>query len=370
MQANLSSVDRDFFFVNPRQVGEEQVYLVRPIHNGVVWTRENMIFRSSVWDGEGKPVSLSFQKFFNWGERADLVPPPAQLQECELLEKVDGSTLIISYHKGIRINRTRGTTDATQLSNGSEIALLQQAYPAAFDNPVLRSECVSAIFEWVTPSNRIVIGYPKLELYLTGIIRHDDYGLYRQSDLDAIAQEWGVKRPRTYRYADLPEMLAQVKNLKGEEGLCVYFNQGQDILKVKSDWYLVRHAAKEAFAKNSKSVLEEYLLQGGPEYDSFMAVSTGKFDFEIVQIGLPFIKDVYAAREAVEARLAEFRRFVEANKGLSQKEFALETMRVYKPSQETGYVFSLRNRGGVEPKQIKDLYLKHLPQADLPVEDN
>jgi hypothetical protein len=178
-----------------------------------------------------------------------------------------------------------------------------------------------------------------------------------------LATAWGVKRPKTFRYDDPTEMLARVKELKGEEGLCVYFNEGQDILKVKSDWYLVRHAAKEAFAKNSKSVLEEYLLQGAPDRETFMANSTAKFDFEIVQIGLPFIEDVFAAKTAVEARVAEYKSFVEARTTASQKDFALEVIRVFQPTQESGYVFSLRNRGHIEPKQLKDLYIKYLPQS-------
>ena len=68
----------------------EIVYLVIPKHIGVTWNPENSIFRSSVWDVEGNPVSLSFKKFVNWGEKPDQFPVPSSLNGCVVMEKLDG----------------------------------------------------------------------------------------------------------------------------------------------------------------------------------------------------------------------------------------------------------------------------------------
>ena len=99
----------------------ETVSLVQPIHIGGKWTLTNKIFRSSVWDSNGELISAGFPKFTNWGEAPDIFPLPDSLRNATIVEKIDGSLLVVSKWKGHYILRTRGTVDATQLENGMNL---------------------------------------------------------------------------------------------------------------------------------------------------------------------------------------------------------------------------------------------------------
>ena len=129
MKIDLEKIDLENFMVHPHFIGDHEVVLVQPVHIGARWRKDTMIFRSSVWDMEGNPVSLSFKKFFNYGEQPALAPIPPSLHGAELLEKLDGSTLLFSRYKGHTVIRTRGTVDARKQENGYEIDYLIQKYP-------------------------------------------------------------------------------------------------------------------------------------------------------------------------------------------------------------------------------------------------
>ena len=115
-------------------IAGEKCFLVCPKDFGVQWNKDNLIFRSSIWNEQGEPVSLSFKKFFNWEEQKELVPFPSSTKNCSLIEKKDGSLLIISKYKNQIIHRTRGTFDASNLENGHEIEFLKQKYPKVFNS--------------------------------------------------------------------------------------------------------------------------------------------------------------------------------------------------------------------------------------------
>jgi hypothetical protein len=90
MKIDLQSIDKESFMVHQHFVGEHECFLVQPIHFGAVWTKGNLIYRSSLWDKDGNPVSLSFPKFFNWDEKPDIFPAPSDLKNAKLMEKLDG----------------------------------------------------------------------------------------------------------------------------------------------------------------------------------------------------------------------------------------------------------------------------------------
>jgi hypothetical protein len=204
--------------VHQHFVGEHECYLVQPIHIGATWTKENLIYRSSLWDKDGHPVSLSFKKFFNYDEKPDIFPAPSDLKNAKLMEKLDGSTLIFSRYKGHTVIRTRGTVDARKQENGYEIDYLLQKY-SAFAKMLNESNfdtfSESFIFEWLSPTNRIVLNYgDEPDMVLTAIIDHDDYSYASQDTLDSFAKMWNLRRPRTFSYNSVEEMKSAVEVLK------------------------------------------------------------------------------------------------------------------------------------------------------------
>lgn len=93
MKINLLDIDTESFVIRDVQIAGETCYLVFPKHIGCKWTKQNLIFRSSVWNSEGELISASFKKFFNWGEKPELAYTPFSLKAnggCQILEKLDG----------------------------------------------------------------------------------------------------------------------------------------------------------------------------------------------------------------------------------------------------------------------------------------
>jgi len=254
--------------------------LIFPIKHDIKWNDENKIFRSSIWTKDGELVSASWKKFTNLGEQLEFEPLNID-SDIEFVHKLDGSTLIISKFKGELIIRTRGTSDATILDNGDEIPFLKQKYPLVFDNDILNSEEYSIVCEWYSPKNVIVEREAEEPtLWLTGVIKHDDYSYVLQKDLDVFASEWKIERPIRYQFNSLSSMIESVNQWKKGEGIVIYGNNGQILKKTKSDRYLILHRIKSTLS-NVKNLIEYYIEKEMPHFEVFCKVIETEFDYEI-----------------------------------------------------------------------------------------
>jgi hypothetical protein len=302
------------------------------------WTKDNLIFRSSMWDeSTGELISASYPKFFNWGEKETLAPLPTDLTKCSLVEKIDGSTLAISYHKGELIIRTRGTHSYITQKNASEIPELLKRYPN-IEREVKSTPDWTHLFEWVTPSNQIVIPYSEPDLYLTGAIWHGDYELNSQKNLDNIAVVMGVKRPARYSFNSISEMKEAVQAFDGKEGICVYYNNDQSILKLKSLSYLKRHRFK--FLCTEEEVIDLFLLYNKPRYHEFYLLIEKVFDYECAEMAKNLLSRVCDTWKEVEKIIEGFDSFVERVKGLDRKEQAAKILSAYGKTSRSGFVFT------------------------------
>jgi hypothetical protein len=358
MQIKLSDIDLDSFMMHPHKVGEHVVWLVQPQHIGVKWARNNLIFRSSVWDADGNPVSLSFQKFFNWDEQPDLTFKPFSLTAnggCSLLEKKDGSTLIVSKYKGHLIIRTRGTLDASKIDNGFEIEYLKNKYPLAFDLGSAETCDRSVIFEWTTPTNKIVINYgEEPDITLVGIINHSDYSLVSQDMLDKYAESIGVKRPMRYTFKSIKDMLAAVEAFKGQEGLCVYCNHDQNIRKAKSAWYLQLHHMKNEMGSYDR-VVDAYFGSNTKTYTEFYDYIVNHFDFEIAEQCRGDISRICEGMKEVEKLMASMEAKVATVKNMPRKDAAGIIMQAYGNTNRSGMAFAILDGKPWKVDDIKKL---------------
>jgi len=323
------------------------------------WNKDNLIFRSSLWvevsQGLYVLASASFPKFFNWGERPDLCEPPESLANTVAVEKIDGSTLIVSKWCGELIIRTRGTTDARDLENGEEIDQLIAKYPVAFDNQLINSEAHTLLFEWVTPTNRIVLDYgTEPLLYLTGIVKHDGYKLASQDKLDGIAVMMNVERAKTYDFNSVSEMTEAVKAFKGKEGVCVYFGKDhQQILKLKGTEYLAKHAFLSHCTM--KSVLEMFVERDCPTYQEYINQLAADFDWECVQMAQGLVSKVCNAKQELDKMLAHVEKFVEPLRTIDRKEAARRIQEAYGSTEKTKCAFLHLDKNPIEKRMIKKL---------------
>ena len=360
MKIDLNIIDKEQFHVLPKEVNGETLYLVIPKEIGTKWNRDNMIFRSSVWNTEGELISASFPKFFNWGEHPELTPPPKSLKDVNLIEKIDGSTLIVSKYKNNFIIRTRGTTDARQMEkNGWEINHLMEKYPNIQKfQPYFETWPFSIIFEWVSPDNQIVIKYPEPYLKLITLIGHDNYRLWSQDWMGGLAKQFGVQRPDTFNFDTVEEMLKSIEQLKGKEGVVVYFNEDQSLLKVKGIDYLAKHRFKsQATLENT---LELYFAMKQPAYQEFEESLIKQFDFECFNMVRGFASQICDVKKEVVNLMQKMKEFVEPLKLLPRKDAALRITSSYSVTGRSGMCFTLLDGKNLPEDSIKKLYWQFL----------
>jgi hypothetical protein len=268
------------FCIRDCVIGNTECVLIFPIKHDIKWNDENKIFRSSIWTKDRELVSASWKKFTNLGEQPEFEPLDIE-SDIQFIHKLDGSTLIVSKFKEELIVRTRGTHDATILDNGDEIPLLKQKYPLIFDNDILNSERYSIICEWYSPRNIIVEREAEEStLWLTGIIKHEDYSYMSQKELDSVACKWKIERPIRYRFNTVSSMIESVNHWKKGEGIVIYGNNGQVLKKTKSDRYLLLHKIKSQL-NSTDNLIDFYIEKEMPSSENFSKTIETEFDYEI-----------------------------------------------------------------------------------------
>jgi hypothetical protein len=365
VKIDLQSIDKESFMVHQHFVGEHECFLVQPIHFGVVWVKENLIYRSSLWDKDGHPVSLSFKKFFNWDEKPDIYPAPSNLTGAKLMEKLDGYTLNFSRYKGQTVIRTRGTVNARMQANGHEIDYLLQKYPK-FATMLEQADTYdqSFICEWLSPTNRIVLNYgDEPDMKSIAVINHVDYTLAPQSVLDVYAENWDLPRPRTFSYNSVEEMKSAVEVLKDQEGLCVYYGNEQQIRKVKAATYLFLNRAKSEISSVDKVIdvyidwfMPRHTLSHEPTgYVEFFDYLTVKFDFEIATMATGHASRICDAMKEVHKIMNALFEFAAARMNIPRNIAAKEILQAYGSTGRSAIIFKMLDRKTIGTDDYKKL---------------
>lgn len=347
--------------VHEHIVNGEVCFLVQPVHVGCKWTQANKHFRSSLWNSEGELISAGFPKFTNWGENPENFPVPTSLRGSKIMEKLDGSLLIVSKYHGQFIARTRGTTDARNLEkNGHEIEIFNSTILPKIEEFYGQGagaewNC-SFLFEWTSPLQRIVLNYGEQpEWCLVGIILHGNYHLQGQEYLDYVASVLEVKRPAVYDFPDIEALLANVEVWRGKEGVCVYSDHDQTIHKVKSAWYLALHHMKSELASFEK-VIDTFFTLDRPSYQEFYQKIAEQFDFELanqIQGDMSRICDGWKEVVKIEKAMYEF---VEDLKRLpNRKEQAMKTIQSYGNTNRASFIFKILDGKNLGTDDVKKL---------------
>lgn len=345
----------DGFSVKPFDFHGETLYLINPLieKNNSKWTETEWKFRSSIWNEYGDCVSAGFPKFFNWGQFPEDYPTPKKLNECTVVEKLDGSLLIVSQYKGELIIRTRGSTDISHMNNYSEMEYLITEYPKAFDNQLLESEQYSLLYEWLSPENQIVIKHNQPDIVLVGIIDHKDYSLFTQENLDVVAKNLKLKRPQNFSFGNFVELFQIVKEFKDKEGVCIYFDDGQHIRKFKGEWYLVQHHFRSNLT--SKNMLDLFYLLKKPTKSEFLDYIEKTFDYECRVVSEDIVTRIIKKYTALITWYAQLNVVIAEYQEKSQKEFALAIQDF--ASIDKKVLFMLRSGKGIEEKFEQKLML-------------
>jgi hypothetical protein len=361
MKIDISSIDRESFMVHEHIIYGEVVYLVQPKHIGAKWKNDNLHFRSSVWNYNGELISASFPKFFNWSEQPDLSPVPNSLKHCTVVEKLDGSTLIVSKYNGQYILRTRGTVDASTMANGFELELFKSTILSKLqDNNDTWN--YSIIWEWLSPINKIVLSYGDEPMWkLIGLINHINYSLAQQDMLDAMAKKYDLLRPEIYTFTDISDMLQIVDKWQNKEGVCLYSKNDQVIHKIKASKYLLLHHLKSELSSLEK-VLDVWLEQGMPDYQTFYNYIFTTFDFELAEQIKGTISRICDAKKEVDLIVSGMNEFVNNRlKTLPTRKLQAEqVISAYGNTNRASFLFKLLDGKSLGKEEYKKLLFQVL----------
>lgn len=344
VSTKMKQLDTSLF----RITEQDGLRFVMPKHSAAVsneaWDHDNLWLRSRIEVMKnGDTVSQGFGKFFNLGMGPDGLRIDTQtiLDAVKAGERVvatykhDGSCLIRSVYDGKVMFRTRGSFqygyhDGAQ----NEMGVFLDRYPKINDPTWMADK--SLLFEWVTPDFQIVIKYEKLELYLIGGVdhghRHYSHLRYLTVDeLKDIAVDGELVMMDYFTIDSIQDWYIfyhSVINDKEIEGYVLRLNNEQDLVKVKSQPYLIKHGLKSSLS--FKNMVEFWLQHGQGVAGTTIGQLEAMYDEEVVMWALPFVIELETAIEKWDAVYNEVNERVSDMKHWGRKDFAIEMQKVYK----------------------------------------
>jgi hypothetical protein len=361
MKIDIQKVDLTQFMVHEHSLNGEIVYLIQPQHIGTKWTQDNKHMRSVVVNYAGEVISASMPKFTNWGENSEHFPVPTSLKNATVVEKLDGSTLIVSKYNGQYILRTRGTVDASTMANGFELELFKSTILNKLqDNNDTWG--YSIIWEWLSPINKIVLSYGDEPIWkLIGFINHINYSLAQQDMLDAMAKKYDLLRPEIYTFTDISDMLQIVDKWQNKEGVCLYSKNDQVIHKIKASKYLLLHHLKSELSSLEK-VLDVWLEQGMPDYQTFYNYIFTTFDYELAEQCRGMISRICDAKKEVDLIVSGMNEFVNNRlKTLPTRKLQAEqVISAYGNTNRAAFLFKILDNRPLGKEEYKKLLFQVL----------
>lgn len=330
--------------------------LIQPSHIGTKFTKQNSIFRSSIWDKDGNLLSAGLKKFVNFGENPENFPVPTSLDNTKIVEKIDGSCCIIDYVNNQLSMRTRGMFSYESIENKSDFDHCISKYPT-ISKWIKNNSNYSLICEITTPNLRIILDYGnEPDFWLIGAVNKNDYSLLKQEQLDELSNILGIKRPSYYTFSSMNSLLDEIQQINGKEGCCLYSKDQQEIHKIKSTWYLALHRMKEALASFDK-VVDCWYEQGEPTYQKFQEFITNQFDWELWTQIQGDASRICDGSKGVEQIVAGMQRFVdETLKPLpNRKEQAGKVLSSYGNTNRASFVFKLLDGKTLDISERKKL---------------
>lgn len=279
--------------------------------------------RGLIFNEDGKILRRAFHKFFNLGEREDLLFDKIDFSEPHIiLDKVDGSMVTPLMSKGdLRFATKAGITDISRLAEDYVNRTPSKQYREFCTLPII--ERYTPIFEYISRSNRVVIDYDTEDMILLAI-RDNISGNYIDWNVQCdIAKRYNIPVVKVIHnsHGSIDNFVKHIYGCKDIEGVVVRFNSGH-MLKIKTEWYVNIHRAKDA-CLHEKRVLSMILDDKLDDVIPFLPK-------EDVDHLLTYRDNVWKGiKDTVTETLARLNLF--RHTGLSKKEYALKHAPLHDP---------------------------------------
>jgi T4 RnlA family RNA ligase len=354
---NLPSED-DGFKHYPIEFCGIDSYLIIPAIDAK-WNKQNLIYRSLIVRGSDLEVlSSGFPKFFNAGEKPDAYPDPENFKDWKINDKIDGSLVIVDYVNDQFSMRTRGTACYSSQANWADFEQLAIKYPHVMD-ALKNNQDLSFLFEIVTPNNIIVVPYAEIDFIFLGAVDKKDCSLLSFNEYQEMGKLMDVPMPEIRSFGTLCEMLSEVKNWKGREGVVLSYNDNNSRVKIKSDDYCLRHRTKSELNSESNFV-DLYVHEGMPDYQEFFKIIERLVDFETATAFRGRISKVVDAGKEVKRIIEGMQNFVKDFRNLPRKEAAMAILGSYGNTNRSAFAFAILDQKPLTNDQIVKLFWQTL----------
>jgi RNA ligase len=293
--------------------------------------------RGLIFDLEGRIMSRPFHKFFNVNEREETQAHMLDLSRAHtVMDKLDGSMIRpVRMHGLIRLATKMGVTDiaieAEQLLDVDQYNWLEDMMIDGF----------TPIFEYVAPTNKIVVEYAEAKLILTAV-RETVSGEYRS------LRQWDAPFELVRTDSSIHDFNAYLAFKRGEtlrEGDIIRFADGH-MVKVKNDWYVQIHKTKD-IVRVDRNIIELVLNE---TIDDTRAMLDPSDLVRVDEVEAGF----WTAFENAEGRLLGLEMLARTIYGADKKRIALEMVPNLINKQDGGFIFKL-----MDGHAIRDLLLDH-----------
>lgn len=349
----------DGFGVHEHEFCGTPSYLIIPSVDAK-WHTGNLFFRSLIVDKETKKVlSSGFPKFFNCGEKPDCYPDPEKHNDWSIQEKLDGSLVICDYENEKFSMRTRGSVSYINQANYKDFQLLPQKYPQVVDFLKIYPH-ISLLFEIVTPNNIIVLRPSEIEFYFLGAVDKVTLQTTSSEGYEKISKILSIPTPKIYNFDSLKNTIETVKAWKGQEGIVLSYNNNNNRIKIKSDWYCWIHKIKSQL-NSEKNLIEYYVNEGMQNYDDFYKKIETNFDWELAKQIKKEIKHICDTGQKVFNTKEQILNFIKTiQKYKTRKEKANKIINTYDKEKLASFAFTLLDGKDLSENQLIDLMHKYL----------
>lgn len=298
--------------------------------------------RGIIFDLQGNLMSRPFHKFFNVNEREETQTHLIDMSQPHvIMEKMDGSMIRPILVNGVvRLATKMGVTSVAEEAENFLVDSTQYFKIYKWLKNCVTSG-VTPIFEYVAPTNKIVIDYAEPKLVLLAMRNNitGNYYMPDQTPFEVVPMYGSVD-------GGLAEYIARARAMQGREGDIIRFADGH-MLKVKNDWYVRIHKTKDLIRTDrniADIIVNEQLDDVLPLLDAA--------DLAIVRA---YEKRFDAALENVLGRLDGLVTLARVLHGGNKKDVAINFIPNLKHKEDASFIFSALDGKEIRPFVIKKI---------------
>lgn len=199
--------------------------------------------RGIIFDNQtGDILRRPYHKFFNVNERPETENVP-MYEDHIILDKLDGSMIAPFFNQGVLVFGTK--MGATDVAKPVEEFVNNNPHYIDFSRDLIENG-FTPIFEWCSRKQRIVLDYAEDQLILTAIrnMEHGSYIINLHNNYPII-EKYNIPIVKSFpSQKQINGLIEYTRDLQDTEGFVVRFDNGH-MVKLKCDWYVQIHKAKE-----------------------------------------------------------------------------------------------------------------------------